>query len=311
MSGLETCEYSKPLEFLRLACVTAGKNSILFNGWQNKFRLPYLARNVDLISSNKKYTTSRRNKCMMKRYLFMGSALIAMATLTLMAPLQAVAQDDEAVWTQVRTHHLRTGGSGAFAELMKEFNAGAKAADRPVLAVFQEVRGDVGVFHTLTRVASLAEYDTPFDPPMSDGEWADWLSRYQDVVESSTLTQLRRHPELGISSDDGDPGNLVYLRYRTVASGKSGAYAEWLESQLIPHLKMGGVKNRTQSRVRMGGNNNTWISATSFASWAEMEESAPLAHMGEDARGTMMSTGNALLVDSEDRVLQFRADLSE
>jgi len=235
----------------------------------------------------------------------------AIAIFASVIPAQAIAQDDGPTFFQVRTVHVKPGMNGEFADLQKEFTAALKAADGPGRQVYQEVRGDVGVFYVVSAPAALSTYDTPFDPPMSADDWRAWVSRYQNTIDSSTLIILRQYPDLAISSDGDSVPNLAYLRYRTAAPGKSGEYAEWVRTQLTPHLKMGGVKNRTQSRMVMGGNNNTWVSATFLADWAEMEGEGPLDHMGDDARNAMLTAGDSLLIESENKILRYRVDLSQ
>lgn len=215
------------------------------------------------------------------------------------------------MWTQLRTVRVQPGRNAEFAELQKELGAALKAADRPPRLIYQEIRGDVGVFHVLSRAASLAEFDTPFVPPMSDKAWTNWLARYQDAIDSSTLMLLRRYPDIGVSTDDDTPPNLVVLPYRTAVPGKADEYGEWAKTQLVPHLKMGGVKNVAFSRIQMGGNNNTWIGATWVANWAKMDGEGPLDHMGDKQRQAMLDAGNALLVETENRVIRYRADLNE
>jgi hypothetical protein len=238
------------------------------------------------------------------------ASLLSIIAIAFLAPIKATAQDDTPMFFQVRAVQVKLGMSGEFADLQKEFAAALTAADRPGRLVYQEVRGDIGVYYIVSPPASISSYDTPFEPPMKADDWASWLARFQDTVDSSTLTILRRYPDLGISSDDDSTPNFAYLRYRTVTPGKSSEYEEWTRSQLVPHLKMGGVKSRTQSRMVMGGNNNTWVSATFHENWTELASAGPLDHMGADARNAMLKAGDSLLVESENKILRFRADLS-
>jgi len=238
------------------------------------------------------------------------ASLLSIIAVAFLAPIQATAQDDTPMFFQVRAVQVKLGMSSEFAELQKEFAAALTAADRPGRLVYQEVRGDIGVYYIVSPPAEVSSYDMPFEAPMSADKWTSWLSRFQDTVDSSTLTILRRYPDLAISSDSDSTPNFAYLRYRTVAPGSSGDYQEWTRSQLVPNLKKGGVRNRTQSRMVMGGNNNTWVSATFHDSWTDRASDGPLQHMGADARNAMLKAGDSMLVESENKILRFRADLS-
>lgn len=83
---------------------------------------------------------------MNKSFLCLTASLNTATALALLAATQAVAQDDEPMWTQLRTVHVKPGRNTEFAELQKELGAALKAADRPPRLIYQEIRGDVGVF---------------------------------------------------------------------------------------------------------------------------------------------------------------------
>lgn len=76
-------------------------------------------------------------------------------------------------------------------------------------------------------------------------------------------------PELGIQSD-----GPTTLRVRREVSITPGRRAEYVDSQkaLLPLLKKAGLKGRTVTRMRIGGDLNMYFTTDSFASFAEYEK---------------------------------------
>jgi len=247
---------------------------------------------------------------MRNRILHFGTTIIAAIAVALLSPFHAIAQDEDPLWTQVRTLQVKPGRNGEFGELQKQFTAAMKSKGQSGRSVYQEVGGDVGKFYVLRMIDNMAEFDTPFEPPMDDREWATWLDRFWDTIESNSLMMMRRYPDLGISTDDDVTRDLLFIRYRTVAPGKNGEYEAWIRDRLVPALRKGGVKAATFQRIQTGGNNHTWISGTAHANWAEMDEPA-LGYMNARDRDALLAAANALTVETENRIVRYRADLSE
>ncbi len=145
---------------------------------------------------------------------------------------------------------------------------------------------------------------------MEPDDWNKWIAAFGNSVASSTYVILRDYPELEIPADEGTELNMLYLRERTVAPGKSDEYHDWIQDSLMPALKKGGVKGFGYSRVAIGGNNNTWYGTTLLANWSVLDGPGPFADMDDKKVDAMLAAGNALLVNSENRILRYRADLS-
>lgn len=237
------------------------------------------------------------------------SGLLAIALIVAFAPTQVVAQDDEPGYTQVRTMVVKGGRMGEYLELQKQFAKAEKAAGRS-RGFWQEIRGDGATFYSVRTLDKLGDNDDDFNPAMGEDEWSMWIAKLTDTMDSTSYMVLRDYPELDIPADEGMDFNLLYLRERTVAPGKSDEYHDWIQNSLKPALEAGGVKGFGYSRVRMGGNNNTWYSTTLLPNWSVMDGPGPLASMDAEDREAMIAAGNALLVSSEDRILRYRADLS-
>jgi hypothetical protein len=237
------------------------------------------------------------------------SGLLAIAFVVAFSPTQVVAQDNERTFIQVRTVHVKGGMVPRFVELQKELGDALKAADRPGRDVWQEIRGDLGTFHFVTGLENFAANDEPFDPPMDDDAWAEWVAGITNATDSSTRMVMRTHPEFSTSSDPDAQRNFAFLRYRTVGQGMMDDYHEWVKNSLSPALKKGGA-NVNFSHITIGGNNRTWISATFLTNWAQMDGEGPLSHMSAEEIDALLGPADEMVVKSENRLLRFRADLS-
>ncbi len=237
------------------------------------------------------------------------SGLLAIAFVVAFAPTQVVAQDNDRTYIQVRTAHVKGGMFDEWVALQKQLTEAMKADGRPGRTVWQEIRGDLGTFHTVTSLDNFAANDEPFDPPMDDDAWEEWVDAITSATHSSTRLILRTHPEWSTAPNSDAEPNLLYLRYRTVGQGQMGAYHDWVKNSLAPALKKGGA-DVTFSHVALGGNNRTWISATYLENWAAMDGEGPFTHMSDNAINGMLGAANHMVVESENRLLQYRADLS-
>jgi len=238
------------------------------------------------------------------------SGLLAIAFVVALAPAYVVAQDNDRTYIQVRTVHVKGGMGPQFEALQKRLTDARKATDGPGRDVWQEIRGDLGTFHIVSALDNLGDNDTPLAPPMDDDAWTEWVAAITNVTHSSTRMVLRTHPEYSTAPDSDGESNLLYLRYRTVDAGKMDDYHDWIANSLSPALIKGGA-NVTFSHIAIGGNNRTWINATWLENWAEMDGDGPLAaHMSEDEIAALLGPADEMVVESENRLLRYRADLS-
>jgi hypothetical protein len=230
-------------------------------------------------------------------------------TVATLLPAEISAQDNERTYIQVRSVKVKGGMVPEYIELQKQLAEAMKADDRPGRSVWQEIRGDLSTYHFVTSLDNYGAMDTPFDPPMDDDAWAEWIAGITSATDSSTRTIIRTHPEFATVSGDGREPNLLYLRFRTVGPGMMDDYHDWVEKDLSPALKEGGG-DVTFSHVVLGGNNRTWISGTYLDNWAQMDGPGALAHMSEDEIDALLGPADAMVVDSENRLLRYRADMS-
>jgi hypothetical protein len=239
--------------------------------------------------------------------LALGSLLVAVM---LLPPATALGQDDARSYAQVRTIHVKSGMQGSFVEQQEKFAAAMAAAERPGRSVWQEVAGEVGVFHMVVDRDNLASFDEQLVPPMEQEEWQAYGRALSATTESINRMVLRRYPEYSIPADDGAEVNLLSLRYMTVAPGKTREFRDFLENRFIPALKESGAKGVRVSRINQGGNPGTWIIASQLPNWAVLDEPVWFLALTPEERTTLFAGFGDMVVSQESRMLRYREDLS-
>lgn len=239
------------------------------------------------------------------------TSLAVLFGLFLASGWQAYAQDTERTWVQVRTVHVKPGMVNEFIELQKSLVSALKSEGRNGRSTWREVRGDLATFHFVQPVADLAELDTPFEPPMDDDDWTDWVAALLNTTDSSSRTILRRHQEWSIPAKPGSTPTMAVLISTTVMPAKMGDYHNWVRDQLIPALKKGGATGVNFNHGAFGGNTNTWIVGAQIDSWAQLQTPRGVLGYMSDADYAKLMAPRAQMVTSTDRrVLQYQPELS-
>jgi hypothetical protein len=241
-----------------------------------------------------------------KKYV---NRLIAIVAAVMLVPSAVLAQDEGPGYIQVRTMIVKSGRNADFLKLQAEFAKAGKAAGMS-RDFWQEVRGNSSAFHAVRTLDKLGDNDAGFNPPLEGEAWTKWVAALTDTMASSTYQILRLYPGHNIPAAEDSEPNLMLLRFRTVAPGSSGDYRDWIENDLLPAIRGGGFEGFNYSRMHMGGNNNTWISATLYANWAAMDEPGFFSHMSQEDVSAMLGKSNDMVVNSEIKILSYRADLS-
>ena len=238
-------------------------------------------------------------------------AVTASLVMALAMPLTASAQEEEnqgPVWMQVRTVSLNADGVQTWVELQTqtaEANRENEAAPRDV---WQEVRGSLDTFHIVSFNESLAELD-PQGEDGAGGPPGDWVAAITPTVRERSQTIYRRHRNLTIPTAEGYEPNLLVLNTTRVRNGQAGAYHDWLENKLNPALEAAGVTGVYYSHMTHGAAGNLCISARHVNSWADLDQRR-LAELTGEERAALFEGVSDMVVNSERRILQFRADMS-
>lgn len=238
--------------------------------------------------------------------------IIVLAAILSCGPtLTANAQDDDRTWLQVRTVQVKTDRMGDFIDLQKALVEASVDAGRPGRSVWREVRGDTATFHFVTSADNMAELDEPFDPPMDDDDWSDWVDDIMETTRHISRQILRSHREWTLPpTDDSDP-DLLLLRTIDVKSGSMADFHVWIRDRLLPALKSGNAGGITFNHVAFGGDTSTWIIGARVPDWAALQSRrGNLAHMNDFEYGSLMRSMAAMTEGAELRVLRYQPELS-
>jgi len=239
-----------------------------------------------------------------------AAGTLLLAAMSLLLPLTASAQDADVSYSQIRTVHVKASQVGEFIELQEQFKAALEAAGRPGRGVWQELRGDLNVFHLVVRADNLASLDS-FERPMEQDAWREYNSALSDTISSNTRVIVRRYPALSIPRDGDAAPSMLVVRSTLVAPGTGLAYRNWQRDHLVPALKAGGATGRGFSKVAYGGNVDRYISTSLIDDWADLDGPGPLAGMSDEDRNAMFAAlGEGTVWETDIRVLRFREDLS-
>ena len=243
---------------------------------------------------------------MLKHYgLARSIGLLTIGLLLATAPTMALAQEDAGpAWVNFRIHTVKPDQTAAWESLMKERRDAEEAAGTPFRRVFQRVRGPQSTYLILHLDGAVGQTDLPavdISPT--------WGTRLNSTLASSTLLTVQMPPELTANEEGwlARDTDLLRVRIRTNAPGRTQDYYDWQANQLIPALSEAGVSIRT-GRVSLGASDRTWVRLTAVGDWASVTETNPAFESPEFQR--MIAAGDTMIVATEDLMYQYRADLS-
>ena len=228
-----------------------------------------------------------------------------------LAPSLGLAQDDEPGWLNVRVIEVKPDKAAEWEQLQKQRSEAIKKAGRPGRDIWEVVRGDIDVYHIVTRVQNLGENDEPQPDPLGEAGFQQWRSRTQQCVGDRQVLTLRRMPELSIPAKEGRKRNLGILSLRTNGPGQRQSYIAYLRDDYIPALKKAKVNGVYVSRVFAGDSVRTWAFFTLVDNWAAFDKPNPLTQaLGEAETRKLIGKGMRMIERSERILLRYRADLS-
>ncbi|HEY5763974.1 MAG TPA: hypothetical protein VIS73_12265 [Rhodocyclaceae bacterium] len=244
------------------------------------------------------------------RKLAGGILAASVAWLVVLAPAEpAIAQDGGGL-IQVAEVQVKMDRVGEFIDLQQQMAEAARAEGRSGTSVWQAAHGRMNMFHIVSGRDNFAAYDEGMDPPMSGEEWARWVGRILQTIESRTVMTLRLYPDLVIPRGEDQERNLARLRITTVKPGMNDEYEEWIRDKLMPALREGGQTGVSWQKVVTGGNPSTWFGVTEYSSFAQMDPPGPLDYMNERRRASMLDEAWSMTSGAKILVMRYRADLS-
>ena len=227
--------------------------------------------------------------------------------LTFSAP-PTQAQESNPTYMQVFVTTVKSDRVAEFENLLKERSAGLAATGEGFRSVYQTLVGDQYTYMMSDFLPSMALLDGPPQPDRAQPP--GWGPRNDAVTTAQTVLLMRRYLDLRIPAAEGSERDLVRVRIRRNAPGRTRDYYEWQANQLLPALREAGVTGVLINRVILGGSNQTWMSFSSIENLASTQNNDLAESMGERQAAQMIARGDAMLVHTEDLIMRYRSDLS-
>ncbi|NNC65020.1 MAG: hypothetical protein HKN84_09565 [Gammaproteobacteria bacterium] len=232
--------------------------------------------------------------------LLVGSGLIFSAPL-------ALAQESNPTYMQMFLTTVKSDRVAEFENLLQERAAGLARSGEGRRSVYQMIVGDQFTYLMADFLPSLAVLDGPPQPHRAPPP--GWGERNDAATTAQTILLMRRYPELRTPGAVEPDRDLVRVRIRRNAPGRTQDYYEWQAEQLLPALREAGVTGFLSNRVVLGGSSQTWVSFQSIESLASTENNVLAESMGERQAEQMLARGAAMLVHTEDLIMRLRPDL--
>ena len=146
-------------------------------------------------------------------------------------------------------------------ELQKQLSESMKKAGAPGRRIYEQVKGDHNTFHIITVQDEWGDYDSPNENGMGEAEWANWVNKITDIIQSRRELTYRTFDSLRIETETGEPTKYVALRQHTIRRGGAGEYRSWLRDKLVPTMKKLNIKGRSFGQVILGDNVDSFYHA--------------------------------------------------
>ena len=218
---------------------------------------------------------------------------------------QAMAQNDDTTYVRVFATTVKSDRVAEFEDLLRQRSAGLEAAGPGFRSVYESVAGEQFTYLMVDFVPSVAALDGPGTAPPPG-----WGNRNDAATSAQTVLVMRRYSDLRIPAAEGAERDLVQVRIRRNAPGRTQDFYEWQANQLLPALREAGVSDFFINRVILGGSSQTWMSFSSIESLASTQNDILAESMGERQAAQMIERGMAMLVHTEDLIMRYRSDLS-
>jgi hypothetical protein len=215
-------------------------------------------------------------------------------------------------WLDVAVAQVKGDRTGEFEDLMKDYLQARKAAGLPVGQVFQIVLGNGSEYHIVAPAQSVAA-GMQAQPPMPEADWAQWVSRITDTVDSVKFFYASTYPQHGVMAPANSPTpTLILLRKITVAQGKEAEYEAWVADQYMPAFRQTGPLGHTMSRGVYGDSLQHYYHAYPLAGFADLDAPDPLIGvLGQRRYDQVFNALDGVVVDHEMVIGLIRSDLAE
>ena len=243
--------------------------------------------------------------------LFGRLAVTASFVVALVMPLTSSAQEGQnqpPARLQIRTVSLNAGGSDTWEDLQTQMAEANRAAEAPLRLVYEEVRGDLDTYHIVSFPENLAQFDEQGENALGDG-MGDWVASIEPTVRERSQTVLRQHANVTIPMAEDYERNLLVVSNTRIRGGRAGDYHDWLENKLKPALEAAGMTGVYFSHMTHGASPSICRMSVHVKDWATLDRRF-LPDLSPEERAALFEGVGAMVADTDRRILQYRADMS-
>jgi hypothetical protein len=237
-------------------------------------------------------------------------AVTASFVVALVMPLTSSAQEGQnqpPARLQVRSVSLNPDGVQTWVGLQTQLAEANRAAEADTRLVYEEVRGDLDTYHIVSFPENMAQFDEQGENALGDAQ-GDWVASIVPTVRERSEMVLRRHENLSIPMAEDYEPNLLVVTNTRIRGGRAGDYHDWQENKLKPALEAAGITGAYFSHMTHGGTNICRM-AVHVENWAALDRRF-LPDLSAEERAALYDGVGAMVIDSDRRILQYRADMS-
>ena len=200
---------------------------------------------------------------------------------------------------------------GDFERIQKEYVDALKKVGGPRRTIWQVVAGNTNEYHILSPLQSFGDLDRSTNP-MNEGDWARWLARVRDCVDSRERMILRFHSDLSIPAKTGRIPKMAEVTIHEVSPEQSAEFQRLRREELLPAYRKGGVDGLFVYSSEHGTHRGRWFIARYIDSWSDLDSSpTPLqSGFGSEGYQAFVEKFNSARVRSEWLVVRHRPELS-
>ena len=216
-------------------------------------------------------------------------------------------------WTDSTTTKVKPEMRQKFEGYLKQLMAAYRKAGTPWFLTLENFAGDTTEYTTVVPVMRFGDLDRPFGvvKVLGEARWEHLSHNMAQCYTAQTRQYATPETELEINKKDVPMGIYWVETSTLVATGKMGAYLNWLGNEYRPALEKAGVAHFQVSQPIFGAVAGEVVTTRMLKNLAEIDEGPVLSTVlnDEDARA-VYTRAVALVSSSNTRIVRVRTDLS-
>jgi hypothetical protein len=237
-----------------------------------------------------------------------AGALLTLGSLAL-SPAQDMPKPQ---WVLVTISKVKPDMRLQYEGYQKELSAAYKKANVPFRVVYQNVLGDLAEYSSVYPIPDFGsmEGDSPTVRALGKDQAAELTRKGSQYLMDLRRTALVMRPDLSVL--EKAPRLLPYavISRVTLAAGKQHNYDQWVQNELNPAMKMGGVTQIFTYQTIFGGGPD-YVSIAPIDKLAFIDAGHPAWKMegGRAAAEKMFARTAGVVTSADSNIVRLRPDL--